>query len=183
MEYDLKKSDKEENEVTWACLVSEHVDTKLEKITSNITEVEKALEDTKQQAMEEKEKELRCNNVIIYKVPEGNNDKKDESAKEDKWFCMEPFCSTLNADVQDGNVKKIFRLGKKGKASRPFLAQLRDRSTKDKIMEALYKLKEAEDKFKNISVTHDMTKQGCADCKVLLEEAKRRQNDETGEWI
>jgi len=50
-------------------------------------------------------------------------------------------------------------------------------------MESAYKLKNAEDKFKNVSITHDLTKQERAECKVLVAEAKTKQDVETGEWI
>ena len=88
--------------------------------------------------------------------------------------------------MSDGDVKKIFRLGKNESSSttpRPILIQFRERGIKNRIMESVFKLKNAEDKFKNVSITHDLTKQERAECKVLVAEAKTKQDVETGEWI
>jgi PHD-finger len=184
-ENDLKQMDKLQNVETnpsWAALVAKHVDTKLEKVTGNIGEVQKVLEETRVKAIEEKEKETRCNNLIIYRVPEGNENR-EERTKFDKSFCLGLVNEALGIDTQEQEIKAIFRLGKKGDAARPLLVQLRERGTKNRIMESLYKLRDAEDKFKHVSITHDMTKQERAECKELIEEAKKRQNQETGEWI
>ena len=50
-------------------------------------------------------------------------------------------------------------------------------------MESLYKLKQAEEKFKNVSITHDLTLQERTECKALVLEAKRKQDEEEGEWL
>ena len=52
------------------------------------------------------------------------------------------------------------------------------------MTESLAKLAEAEDKFKVLSVMHDMTKKEREECKQLVAEAKQRQdNDESGEYV
>jgi len=49
---------------------------------------------------------------------------------------------------------------------------------------ALYKLRDAEQKFKQVVVTHDMTKKEREECKNLVEEAKSMQaSDNSGEYI
>ena len=50
-------------------------------------------------------------------------------------------------------------------------------------MECLYKLKDADNKFKNISVTHDLTESERNECKLLVAEAKQKQSEESGEFI
>ena len=40
-------------------------------------------------------------------------------------------------------------------------------------MNNLYKLKNLEEKFKNLNIAHDMTKQERKECKDLVEEAKK----------
>ena len=49
-------------------------------------------------------------------------------------------------------------------------------------MESLFKLRTAEDKFRNISI-HDLTQKERAECKTLIEEAKKKQAEEQGEFI
>ena len=50
-------------------------------------------------------------------------------------------------------------------------------------MKSLYKIKSMEDKFKNINVSHDMTKRQRAECKALVAEAKQRTENESGNYV
>ena len=167
---------------SWAAAVSKQVDSKFAKVSTDVNRVHEALTATKVHALEEKEKELRCNNIIIYRVPEGQ-ETKEERAKLDRTFCQNLIKNALDIDFQDEDLKKIFRLGKKDTNSRPLLIQLRDKSVKNSIMESLYKLKQADDAYKNVSITHDLTKKEREDCKALVEEAKKKQASEQGEWL
>jgi len=51
------------------------------------------------------------------------------------------------------------------------------------FMKSLYKIKSMEDKFKNINVSHDMTKRQRAECKALVAEAKQRTENESGNYV
>jgi len=67
----------------------------------------------------------------------------------------------MNLDIQEDQFKSVFRLGKLDSTSsnnRPLLVQLREKATKNRIMESLSKLRSASEKLKNLSITHDMTK-------------------------
>lgn len=51
-------------------------------------------------------------------------------------------------------------------------------------MESLSKLRAAEEKYKNLSVVHDMTKAERMECKKLVGEAKNKEEaDSSGEYI
>jgi hypothetical protein len=63
------------------------------------------------------------------------------------------------------------------------LIQFREKAIKNQVMESLSKLRQAENKFKNISVTHDLTQQERSECRQLVEEAKKKQQEEQGEFI
>ena len=63
------------------------------------------------------------------------------------------------------------------------MIQFREKALKNRVMESLYKLKRAEDKFKSTSITHDFTRSERAECKTLVDEAKERQTDEQGEYL
>jgi hypothetical protein len=174
-----------QDENTWADIAAKHVDTKMSQVTVNLNEVQKTLEDTKKKALEEKERETRSNNIVIYRVPE-TSDPSEERIKQDKHFCISLLKDALEVDLGDGDIKKIFRLGKREAsttAARPILIQLRERGIKNRVMESLYKLKHAEDKFKNVSITHDLTLQERSECKALVIEAKSKQDEEKGEWL
>ena len=45
------------------------------------------------------------------------------------------------------------------------------------------KLKSAKEVEKNISIAHDMTREERQNNKDLVEEAKKCQNDESGDWL
>ena len=80
----------------------------------------------------------------------------------------------------------MFRLGKRDDTNpnvRPLLIQFRERVTKNRVMESLFKLKSASDLYKNVSVTHDLTRSERDACKALIEEAKIKQSEETGEYL
>ena len=184
-ENDLKQQDRLQNlpnDKSWTAAVSRHVETKFERVTGDIDSVKKVLEETKQKALEEREKELRSNNIIIYRVPEGA-ESRDDRNKSDKAFILELISEALEIECHEGDIKKFFRIGKKGEVARPLLIELKARVYKNRIMESLSKLREADEKFKNISVSHDMTKSERMECKTLVEEAKKKQNEEKGEWL
>ena len=63
------------------------------------------------------------------------------------------------------------------------MVKFREKTLKNRVMENLSKLKNADQRFKNISITHDLTLNERADLKLLLEEAKKKQIEETGEYI
>ena len=132
--------------------------------------------------LEQNDRESRGNNIIIYRVAEGAT--KEETSKNDKVFCMELCNSALEVEAKEIDFKSIFRLGRfeSGK-NRPIIIQIREKTLKNQIMESLYKLRGADDKFKNISITHDLTQKERADCKALVEEAKKKQTEEAGEFI
>lgn len=172
-----------EKKPLFADVVSRQIDTKLDKVSGDINKVQQVIDGAKKLAEEEKDRETRSNNIIIYRAAECSTS--DERLKHDKAFCMELFKETLNVDLHDEDLKSVFRIGKTDQSSncRPLLVQFREKSLKNRVMESLYKLKSADDKFKNISITHDMTQNERVECKALIEEAKKKQIQETGEFL
>jgi hypothetical protein len=170
------------NKPTFASVVAKEVEDKFNKVSVDVNKVQQSLEETKKNVLEEKDREARGNNIIIYRVPEGSN--KEETNKNDRTFCMELCSTALGIDAEVVDFKSMFRLGRfeAGKV-RPILIQVRERTVKNQIMESLYKLRGAEDKFKNISITHDLTQKERLECKALVEEAKKKQADEVGEFL
>jgi uncharacterized protein YlaN (UPF0358 family) len=167
---------------SFASVVAKEVDNKFSKVSIDVSKVQLSLEETKRNALEEKDRESRGNNIVIYRVPEGNT--KEDTNKNDKVFCMELCSEALGIETEVIDFKSIFRLGRfeTGKV-RPLLIQIRERTLKNQIMESLHKLRGADDKFKNISITHDLTQKERVECKALIEEAKKKQTEEAGEYI
>ena len=167
---------------SFASIVAAEVDNKFSKVSVDVSKVQGALEDAKKNIQEDKDRESRANNIIIYRVPEGMT--REETNKNDKAFCLELVKEVLGINVEESDFKAIFRLGKSetGKV-RHILLQVREKTVKNQIMESVYKLKGADDKFKNISVTHDLTQKEREECKKLVEQAKKNQSEESGEFI
>jgi len=170
---------KKDLEPTWASIVGKEVNIKFEQVSEGVTNVKTILDDTRKKADEERDRENRSHNIIIYRVPEIGV--REERIKSDKTFCLELFNDALEMEVNE-NEFKFFRLGK-GDQNRPLMVQCREKTLKNRIMECLNKLKTADDKFKDISITHDLTKNERAECKELVEEAKKKQSEEKGEYL
>ena len=73
------------------------VDKSLELVSSNIQDVQKTLSETRAEAAEQRDKESRRNDVVIYKVPESKEARADDRNKEDISFCLQLFNSVLQA--------------------------------------------------------------------------------------
>ena len=174
---------RKELEPSWASVVSREVDSKLGQVSVDVTKVQQTLVEVKSKADEEKERESRSHNIIIYRVSEV--DSREERIKSDKAFCLQLFNEMLELNVQEVDIKSQFRIGRKDQdhKDRPLLIQFREKALKNRVMETLYKLRGAEDKFRNISVTHDFTKAERLECKSLVEEAKKKQQEEQGEYL
>ena len=167
-------------EPTWSTVVSKQVNSKFEQVSDEMTRVKVVLDDTKKRADDVVDRENRSLNVILYRVPEVAAI--EERSKSDKAFCLELITNVLEVDAHENDFKLI-RLGKRDLNNRPLMIQFREKTLKNRVMECLHKLKAADDKFKNISVTHDMTKADREECKSLVEEAKKKQTEETGEYL
>jgi len=56
-------------------------------------------------------KEDRCNNLILYRVPESGEDRGEERNK-DREFCLQLFNNVLQAGIDDNDSLHSFRLGR-----------------------------------------------------------------------
>ena len=129
--------------------------------------------------------ESRKNNIIIYRVAEDpqssyltqdtqRNTKDIETVKE----IMKVVTGTEGAE----NISKCTRLGKPApEKKRPLLVSFKSGGEKENFMENLRKLKES--KFNNISIAHDLTSFQRQQLKKLREEARHKQNTESGDWV
>ena len=135
-----------------------------------------------QQAEEEKDIERRNANIIIYRVPEDTTGGAggETSEMRDRTFLKELMEGPLELNHASDPIKHITRLGKKGEANteRPMLVKLATSAVKIEFMKNLKKLKSANDRFKRISVTHDLTVKQREAVKEALEATKREQNSQ-----
>jgi hypothetical protein len=85
-----QKEDKkniELNETTWSTIVCKHVEKKFENVTGEMLVVQKSITETTQHMDEDKDKEKRRQNVIIYRAAESQATGPESCRKEDLDFC------------------------------------------------------------------------------------------------
>lgn len=153
------------------------------EVSGELDEVRKSIQITKEQADEQRDKESRRNNIILYNVPESDSPRVGDRNKADISFSLQMFNNCMNVGLTEEDFINVFRLGKRGESPRPLMIQLAGYNHKNLIMESLYKLRHAESKFKRIVVAHDMTKTEREECKRLVSEAKSMTEDEdSGEY-
>ena len=179
------KQSQSQVEPKWSEVVNQAVETKFAEMNGSVAKVSAAVEETKIQIEEQKEKEFRQNNVIIYNSEELRTEDKEEWRKNEMDVCLGLFNGSLGVEVRNEDIDKIIRLGKREQGTkRPMLVRLKSRAIKNEIMESLWKLKKAEPRHKALSIWHDLTKKERLECKRLVAIAKQKESeDEKGEFI
>ena len=85
-------------------------------------------------ADEVKHREERVNNIIIYRIPECTS--AEGRVKHDKIFLLELCKEVMDVDVQEYQLKSVFRLGKwdsNSSTNRPLMVQFGEKTTKNRI--------------------------------------------------
>lgn len=175
----------ESDESLWSTIVGKQVDKRIGTVKEEMHEVQKSVLEAKEHIDEEKEKDKRRNNIIIYRMQEGTAQGFEARRKEDLGLCQELVKDVLEIECNDDVILNVIRLGKREPTRvRPLLVVFKDAGIKNEVMEALGKLAEAEDKFRMLSVSHDLTQKEREECKELVEEARhKQQQDNSGEWV
>jgi hypothetical protein len=186
-----QKATKEEVEVEakqktkdFSEIVKQEVAGKFEQFQDNLNHVQSSIEETKERALEEKDKESRINNIVLYRVKESQESKYEDRQREDKTFIMNLLKDMLEIECDEQDLRRSVRLGKRGENERPLLIELSTRMLKNRIMENLSMLRSADMCYRQLSITHDLTKKEREECKKLVEEAKQMQlEEESGEHL
>lgn len=167
----------------WPELVEREVDNKIAK---KIEDFKEAIQEERDKAEELRQKELRRRNVIIYNIPEEESIS-DQNKKDEKFVC-EMFGHIINDEFSPKEMNRIFRLGRKegqhpeGWVGRPILVEFSEGVTKNLIMNGLVSLKRLL-RYRNIIINHDMTLNERGECRRLVAEAKKMEEELKGEWI
>ena len=172
-----------EKEAEWTTIVKKTMDKELKTVNDKMKQVEEKIKETTE---EERRREERINNIVIHRLEESQEETGEQRMTEDKTKVLELVRDVLKVSCEEKDIRKIFRLGKtsENNKTRPLLIEFRDRAIKNEVMESLAKLRAAEDKFRRISVAHDMTEGERERCRSLVKESKEKQNkEESGEWI
>jgi len=185
---ELKTALNQHTEETYSSKIKNEVDQHLNGMDSMILRVNTKIDEVRKKTIVEQDRENRACNIVLYNVCEPQASNLDERGKEDREFCLELFNKVLRVPINEEDMKKFVRMGKvelvQAEKARPILIQFRDRILKNMIMESLGKLKGADEKYKKVIFTHDMTVEDREDYKKLVAEAKKKENDNlSGEYI
>ena len=114
-------------------------------------------EEINRKSAEERDHENRKRNVVIYRVPERKTENVSERKSNDIEFVKDLLDGMFNMKMEDSDIEKMFRLGRweEGKV-RPLLVTFRKCEDKELIMANLSNLKKPLDKFKGVSIAHDL---------------------------
>ena len=85
---DIIKEKLEVQEVKWNEAVKKRVDESLERVADNIQDARSSVLETRAQAAEERDKEARKTNIVLYKVPESDATRAEERNKAYIAFCL-----------------------------------------------------------------------------------------------
>ena len=186
---DIMKDQLEQEMMNVSETVKKEVSVSLGNVNADIHQVQLDIQETRVEAAEQRDKEARRNNIILYKVPESEAGRNEDRNKQDITFCLKLFNNCLQAGINEEDLVNVFRLGKRpepgvSSGPRPLMVQLVSYNLKNLIMESLYKLRNGEQRFKSIVVAHDMTKLEREQCKELVAEARNMAaQDSLGEYL
>ena len=126
---------------------------------------------------EEREREMRRNNLILFNIPETHGEGKDEEAHDKE--VMKEICEELKIK-DDGLITKMSRLGKKPAAGqRPRPIKLTDvkEETRRKLLSSSKSLKQtSKAKLQRVAIVPDKTLKQREEDKTLYLEMKRRRD-------
>jgi len=140
-------------------------------------ELEKTVEKViSRQHSDDKDLENRRKNVIVYRAPEDVADSKEARRDKDRQFLQAVCRESLGVELAEGDVVKMFRLGKKLEAGkpRPLLVGFRTEDKKSEVMRNLKRLKDARAEHRCISVSHDLSPFQREAVKRALDDAKQQ---------
>ena len=122
---------------------------------------------------EERERERRKNNMIIFNIPEPEDPSREGRKRADTEKVLE-IIQICESDITELDFDKISRIGiKKDDKSRPIMVSLKEGKSEKKKSLFISLAKLLESNKKEIKVAHDMTIKQREEHKELLEEAKK----------
>ena len=169
------QEDKQEGQ-TWADITDSNEKRTVEEV------VEKSLKD---KDSEEKERQNRRKNIIIFELPESKKSKPDDRKEEDVQKFVGICKHICKINMTNDHIERAIRLGKvtEGK-DRPLLVTMKDENKKREVFQNLNKLQDARAPFNKVTIMHDLTKKQKEELKDKIQEAQDKENqDESGEFM
>ena len=169
------QEDKQEGQ-TWADIVESNEKRTMEEV------VEKSLKD---RDSEEKERQNRRKNIIIFELPESKKSEPEDRKEEDVNKFVGLCKNKIKINMTNDHIERAIRLGKVTEdKDRPLLITLKDENKKREVFQNLNKLRYAGAPFNKVIITHDLTKKQKEELKDKIEEAQEKERqDESGEYM
>ena len=164
------KAQTEVSKSNYADIVKQSKETKNEILSVQREEIIKVQNAVESSAKDHIEQEERDRSIIIFKHKESKEDSKVKRAEEDLQFVNDLIDKGLNISSQE--VQSCFRLGfYRDDKTRPMKVTFANKSNQVKFIEHLYRLRNAEQSFKDVSISIDRNKHEREVLKVLVAEA------------
>ena len=122
--------------------------------------------------VEEIERERRKKNVMIFNLQESELGEATERYREDEENIGVLLLEEMG--VEDIQIEKIIRLGKKNERNRPLLVRLRDEKSRGEIMKGASRLRHSI-RFPKVYITKDMTESERENDKKLRNELREKR--------
>lgn len=130
-------------------------------------------EEVKRKTDEDKDLEARKNNVIMFRIPEKRTDDVQQRRDSDVTFVKDLLDGVFDMKIIDSDISHMYRLGRWDETKpRPLLVSFRSFEQKENLMANLRNLKQPVEKFRGISICHDLLPRERQERKRLIEEAK-----------
>ena len=183
----VKQNETDKQFSSWSSVVKSSFQADVDKLTSEVkaakSESKEAITSQKQVIVSEAIEKMkniheRRPNFVILNMPEPKLQDKHKN-KENDLNSLEEICNICESPEIVENVTQFYRLGKKAddsSQSRPMLVKLKDESLKRKFFRNLAKLRESE-RFKNVRIYHDMSREEREADKVRVNEAKKMSEE------
>ena len=168
---------------SWSDVVKGEVQKSVTTYHEEINSAKQTINSAVQELKNNMDAQSRENNIVIFRLKESANSNKDESYKEDKASILHIVSRLTDGEVREKDIKKFYRLGVKNENVRPIKIEFWSKTVKNLIMENLSKLKDMNETQRSIGVSHDMTNEQREKCKLLVEEAKKKQSNDSGEFL
>ena len=150
-------------------------------VHGQVASVEQAVKDEVGKHLEEdKEIEERRQNIIVYKVPEDVSADFTTRKDNDMKFITDMLFDVFHIGIQDGDIEKIFRLGRfcgDAEVARPLLVRFKDFSMKEKVMTNVVMLRQADSQFTSVNIAHDLTPKQREEIRTLITAARKEYVD------
>ena len=168
----------------WSEIITKEVGNRFSEITNDIDSVQKSVTETKEKILDNEDKLKRKNNIIMYNVEESKSGTVAGRNDDDMKFCGSVMEEVLKVGYEKGDIVKVVRLGKfDDSKKRPLLIEFTNAHVKNVVMENVTKLGTAKDNYKGVTISHDMTIKEREQCRMLVEEAKKKEKEDTGNFI